>query len=120
VNTPAWMRARIVSNQRKAKVTGCVCGAPVVVGLDDDQCAFNVATDVTPVTWAGELAAALQGRATYTLQLKELTRRPSYDRAEPAASPVLVDHRCGDPVPSAWLADLPTPAIAEVSDVAPF
>lgn len=120
MKAPAWMRARIVSNQRKAKVTGCACGAPVVVGLDADQCAFNVAADVLPVTWPGELAAVLQGRGTFSVALVELTRREAHDRTKPAAAPVLVEHRCGEPLPSTWLADTPAPVVEEPSDDAPF
>ena len=45
---PAWMRAPHVGNQAQSQNNRLRRGAPVVTGLDADQCAFNAAPMCCP------------------------------------------------------------------------
>ena len=117
---PAWQQARIVANQRRATVTRCACGAPVVAGLDADTCAFPVTSDPVFLTWPGELAASQHDRPTFTLMAQSLFRRDRFARAEPSRHPVLAAHRCNQPIPQAWRTPLPPLTIEEDTDVPGF
>ena len=118
---PEWKQAIIAVNQRKAKATACKqCGAHIAVGLDDDQCALPAAADPTPLTWAGELAARLNGRRTYEIAARELWHRYREQLRRPAPDPVLPEHRCNDPVPTTWLQPVPPLIRDEVTDVPPY
>ena len=117
---PAWQRALIAANARKAKAILCRCGVPVIAGLDDDVCAFTVAADVTALSWAGELACAVvQARPVFELSGKELHRRYPWRQSRPCEQPVLPEHRCNDPVPPAWTSP-PNTRRSEDVDVPPF
>lgn len=117
---PNWQQERIIANQRKAKLSACTCGAPIVLGLDDDLCAFSAAADPAFLTWAGELAAIVDRRPTYAVLGQSLFRRDRYSRSEPSDHPVLAGHRCGQPIPVPWRKPLPPVAAKETSDVAPY
>jgi hypothetical protein len=68
------------------------CEARILTGLAEGIHAY---VDLTPVTTAGEIAALLAGRETYTLRRYGLIRRDVYRRTDPAlATPVLADHDC--------------------------
>lgn len=118
---------------RYAKPRYCRCGRLTVVGLDADVLAFTVRVDPTPLTPAGELAAAITGRPTY--ELASLVGRLVLDRREPdhltgrppfpgATYDVLPAHDCAAPdytgrlVASSNLTHL-EPALLEL-DVIPF
>lgn len=100
---PHWLRQRILANARKAKLDICPCGTPVLAGLDDDACAWPAVVDTSPLIPAGELAAVyLEDRRTYDLCVGELWRRERTQHGRESRAPVLPEHRCNDPVPSAW------------------
>jgi hypothetical protein len=68
------------------------CRRPLLTGLAEGIHAY---VDITPLTPAGEIAAVLAGRQTYTLRRTGLIQRDAYRRADPAlASPVLAQHDC--------------------------
>lgn len=109
---------------RRARLHPCrTCGRPIVSGLDANVCALTGHADPEPLTAAGEVAALLDGRATYELtdrvDRSELDARSAWDiRARPAghSPPVLAGHRCGAPVPPDWRAPVPAdpPTLQEV------
>lgn len=113
-----WLRARIEANQRHAKVTECACGAVIVAGLDDDMCALTANADPYPLTRRGEvLLRAVTTRRSYVLIGKALYRRTDLG---PTDHPTLAQHTCGQPLPDAWLADLPPPLTAYLPDMPPY
>ena len=60
-------------------------------------------SDITTLTWAGELAAIhLEQRGTYELVNGELWRRHHWHYEHAAEQPVLPEHRCGHPIPTTW------------------
>lgn len=89
-------------NSRKAHLTHCKCGARVWRGLDDDRCALRVTCDMLPVGHLGEAVALLQGRATFNLWADsarcEIQRRSRWHISAPKGTPVIVEHKCGQPV----------------------
>ena len=118
---PAWKQAIIVNNQRKAKTTPCTrCAQTTINGLDNDTCAWAAAADPTPLTWAGELAARLNGRHTYEMSARELHRRTNDRAKQPANDPVLPQHICGQPVPATWLQPVPPPTREEATNDPPY
>lgn len=117
---PGWLHARIVANARKAKLTICPCGSPVLAGLDDDRCAFTANADIRQLTPAGETATTvLLQRATFELAVHELWRRRDSEHGKPSRFPILPEHRCNDPVPSTWTKP-PNPNLREDPDDPPF
>jgi hypothetical protein len=98
-----------------------------VAGLDADSCAFEVWTDIDPLTADGEVQVLITGRATYDLwgptdrqTLEE--RRAAHIAKAPAGGsrPVLAEHRCAEPLPAAWVIPFaPTPPTAP-DDAPPF
>lgn len=100
----------VTTARRKAAVKNCPdCSTLVLVGLDDDSCAFVASAELHPLLHAGELAAIyVEARRTYLLRAGELTVRYLEQYRHPATGPVLPEHRCADPIPAAWLAPTST------------
>lgn len=118
---PAWRRELIHANQRKAKLATCPCGQPILVGLDNDQCAFTANADPYFLTWAGEIAAhALESRRTYWLQAGTLIRRDHPTHSSETTLPILAQHRCGQPIPNNWRKQLTPVTRREDSNEPPF
>ena len=92
---------KIAHNVRRAKAADChTCGAPVLVGLDGDTCAWTATVDAQPLP-AGlpgqhaEMAAHLDGRRTYiALHGGELHWRDPSAAARPTTKPLHVEHTC--------------------------
>lgn len=101
---PAWKTAIAVKAARSAKAAACpACGQITIHGLDGDTCAVPARADIGALSWAGELAAAIhQQRGTYLLAGGALWFRDTDHRRHPATAPVLVEHRCRDPIPATW------------------
>jgi len=108
-------------NHRHATIRTCRCGSITIGGLDDDYCAWAVNADLTPLTYPGELGAAIsQGRRTFWLFDRKLWRRNRWQLTSPQRDPVLPEHVCDNPVPADWLAP-PTPTTRKaVPDDCPF
>lgn len=96
---------------RRARIRPCPkCKALILAGLDDDECAFEVAVDPVPLNPLGEALATIERRRTYRLRSEggryvldprgasNITRRPA--GSTPRAD-VLRTHRCGTEVPEA-------------------
>ena len=86
----------------KAKVGRCPrCAAPVLTGLDSEIAGLAVRVDPSPLAdTTAELAALLQGRATFALRkiggICRLRFRDQYDIAGklPDTTTVLAEHKC--------------------------
>ena len=104
--------------RRRAKLTKHKCGADVVVGLDAPACALVATCDPYPVSNAGEVEALRAGRRTYLVWWGELDPRDRWNIAGKPAdiTTVLVEHSCGDTVPSAWRKPLAPQRKPEVKD----
>ncbi len=100
----------VTTARRKAAVKNCPdCSTLVLVGLDDDSCAFVASAELHPLRHAGELAAIYADtRRTYLLCAGELTVRYLEQYRSAADYPVLAEHRCADPIPATWLAPTST------------
>ena len=95
------------------------CRAVVIAGLDGDVAGMPFRAEPAAVTVAGEVWAVLAGRHTFRLngripKLARLDGRYSWDRElSPAGSIdeynypvlVLVEHKCGIPVPAEFFAE---------------
>jgi hypothetical protein len=95
---------------RKARPKPCpACGVTVLVGLNNDICAWTVAVDPTPLTHHGELLAVLSGRTSYALRNDTLHHRP-HDciKTEHQHGDVVTDHKCDQPIPVEWRAPTAT------------
>lgn len=99
------------STRRGVHADRCrTCKAPVLVGLDEDRCAFRAIVDWTPLDPTGEFLALLAGRRTYTLDLQrsgnpKLTRRGVGAIAHGPVYAILrrdivPQHRCGATLPN--------------------
>ena len=92
---------------RGVKAARCpTCHQPVLTGLDQNTCAIRATVDFTPLDPAGELAALLAGRRTYTLDLQpggnpKLTRRTPADIRRPIKhwmkADIVPTHQCNTP-----------------------
>ncbi|HEX8627081.1 MAG TPA: hypothetical protein VF755_02790 [Catenuloplanes sp.] len=91
------------------------CPALLLTGVTEG---VPVHVDPVPVTAAGELAAVLSGRATYTLARGELVHRDG-DR-DHLGDPVLIAHRCGHPVPPEHRKPLPAPPLVAEHTEPPY
>jgi len=89
---------------RRARARLCRCGAPVMVGLDHDNCAMPAICDPAPLNALGEVQALMEGRTTYELSRILNTYVLDYRdadniKAHPAGSgalfEVLAAHKCG-------------------------
>ena len=83
------------------------CSQPVITGLDAPRAGFLVTVDPCPLSLVGEVQALTDGRRTYDLVAGKIRRRLDWHiRAMPASTrhPTLAEHRCGQPLPDAWLA----------------
>jgi len=115
---PRWLKAKIASTGRKATLTNCECGLPVLTGLDGDVCAFPAVVEPVPLTYPGELGCALsEGRTTYAVMGGELHRRYRTQLETASTYPVVAEHRCGHPINAAWIQ---TPAMRAADEVNSF
>lgn len=132
---PAWLQNHLEALgrwdtdgiRRAAAARLCRCGARILAALDDDVAALPVRADPAPLDAAGELAALMQGRATFRLQHNngkwELDRRSVFDiQQQPAEEThVLPEHKCGRPIPANGPPITnPRPRISEVLECPPF
>lgn len=101
------------------------CKAPILRGLDENLCAFQIAVDPAPLAAIGEVLALLDGRSTVTAHRDRsniiLTRRNQWAISRhPAGQPdrvqpydVLAEHHCGSPplpaIDSALTGRIPLP-----------
>lgn len=104
-----------------ATATRCQdCRQLVIAAINTD--ARDTLCDVIPLTRTGELHANLAGRRTMRLDTdKRLWTTGAYRiRTEPMPGDrILVEHRCGQPVPAAWTQPLPEPSDSPDTEV-PF
>ena len=101
---PRWLKAKIASTGRKATLTNCECGLPVLTGLDGDGCAYPAVVEPVPLTYPGELGCALsEGRTTYAVMGGELHRRNHHDLQMACAFTVMAEHRCEAGIRPAWI-----------------
>lgn len=94
---------------RHARIRTCArCHTPALVGLDDDICATEAATDPTPLNPLGEALALIDGRRTWNLTTTrngyQLERRDNtHITTNPAGThprqDTLAEHRCHHPPP---------------------
>lgn len=115
MTVPTWLRQQLEDRglwdsdgtNRVARARRCrTCREYVLVGLDSDHCALPVAVDPDPLSPAGEVAALIAGRATYSLRYLadrlELDRRTQFEIRGDASRDsvrhdVLARHQCGMP-----------------------
>jgi len=92
-------------------VSDCrTCGAPTWRCLSDQRLAFWINLDPTPLSWAGELAAHLNGHETWTVREHgQPTPRP-LTPPHPSAFHVHTTHECWRPIDARWRATPPQPA----------
>lgn len=113
-----WLKQLLIDNgsmtetgiTRAAKPRRCKqCNQPIIVGLNDDQCAFETHADPQPLSALGEAIALLEGRTTIALANEGgrwvLHRRDDFQiRGRPAGTTprwdVLRTHTCGTPTPT--------------------
>jgi hypothetical protein len=109
-HTPDWQRAIAETAARKTTQKPCKnCGMITVSGRNNDQAAQPATADPQPLTWGGELAAALTGRPTYEHSANELhLRTDSRRRAPTPFGDALTAHQCGNPPPTGWHQPAPT------------
>jgi hypothetical protein len=131
--TRDWLRAMLVATGAMSETgltfkaglrTHRPCRGLTVAGIDDNG--LDAWCEPGPLSRTGEAEALLAGRATWDLYAgNALTwRTASAVRHRPAGDdhrPVLAAHRCGDPLPAAWLAPpSPRPATAPTTEGMPF
>ena len=84
------------------------CGGTILKGLDDEWCAGEATVEPAFVSEVGEALALLDGRSTYRL-LGQAKPQLFYRNAEEirhghlSGWRVVVEHRCGKPIPSDWV-----------------
>ena len=108
---------------RRAADTICApCWTYTLAGIDADVAGLPVAVDNFPLSRQGELLAVVAGRAVYALDIRgELHRRDRWALRRPSKEPVLAEHRCGQPLPAAWLAPAtPRPRPSTSDEGMPF
>ena len=84
------------------------CRAPILTGVDADECGWHRAVDWTPLDQTGELLALLAGRPTFALTLQpagnpKLARRTAIDiKRGPgvALHDIVPEHRCHATLPT--------------------
>ena len=84
------------------------CHAPILTGVDADECGWHRAVDWTPLDQTGELLALLAGRPTFTLALQpagnpKLTIRTAIAiKRGPgvAVHDIVPEHRCHATMPT--------------------
>lgn len=124
---PDWLKRQLVATGvltesglgRKAQLRRHrPCGMPIMLGLDNDICAFEATCDLGELNATGEAMALLDSRRTYELTLRgELRHRDHWAiRARPAGTraTVLAEHRCASPIPAAWCVPAPQPAARQI------
>lgn len=121
---PPWLQAILEAKGawngdgigRAARAGYCRdCGQVVLRGLDADRVALTVTVDPQPLNPLGEFLALATGRLTFSLRWRgryEIDRREScHIQTAPARvrgkSSVVVEHRCGDPMPAAGTTVMP-------------
>lgn len=99
------------------------CRLVVLSGLDNDRCALDARVDPWPIDRVTEVLALLAGRRTYEAVRYEgrieLYHR-SVDRQGRPGTQVLVEHRCGEPLPACGNAVTQKPVFAPLPDEPPF
>jgi hypothetical protein len=116
---------------RRARLRACPrCRAVCLEGLDDDRCAGMARVDPVPLSVLGEVAALMDGLATYELHTPggrlTLDYRDSWCvQARPAGNTLRVDvmaqHRCGRRSQGICASMLQKAyGITDVQDVPPF
>ena len=117
-------RNPIHAHHRAAKPYQCPrCGHWILAGLSDDHCAHTASADPTPLNDSGDLACAVTGRATYRLIRNRLYPRTTPDdltALRPVDQPVIVAHRCHEPIPPSWHDTSAAPVPYELPDEPPF
>ncbi|MFK5257405.1 hypothetical protein [Propionibacterium freudenreichii] len=84
------------------------CHAPILTGVDADECGWHRAVDWTPLDQNGELLALLAGRPTFTITLQpagnpKLTKRTAIAiKRGPgvALHDIVPEHRCHATLPT--------------------
>jgi hypothetical protein len=89
------------------------CGAWLLTAVSEG---VPVHVDLVAVNPLGELVAHLTGRHSYTLTGGELIHRDA-DRRQ-LDGPVLITHRCGEPIPAAHHAPAIFPPLGPADDPA--
>jgi hypothetical protein len=113
---------------RAARASRCTrCGALTLRGLDADVGAFTAVIDIDPTTAVGEVLALATRRWTYFLlreanssgkRIWTINRREPTRIAANRPDHIMVEHRCGQPLPKA--PQPPAPKPTTLSDVPPF
>lgn len=83
----------------------------VIAAINTD--ARDTLCDVIPLSRPGELAANIAGRRTLRLDTDKRLWTTGADRIRTEPMPgdrILAEHRCGQPIPAAWIQPLPSPA----------
>lgn len=103
----AWQARRVAAAMRAAVRVDCrKCGAPVLVGDDDDHVAVRVTVDAEPVDRLAEAVGLAEGRASYDLLPSpgggDLWHRDRHHQlsSAPPRYPIHLEHRC--PTTAAW------------------
>lgn len=124
---PAWMQRMLIDKgvlghnglSDRARIHTCrQCRLPVLAGWDARSGALDAWCDLAELTLEGELQALLDNRQTYHLDADRIQRRNRYAiQAIPAGGqlpinerprypfeqyPVFAQHRCNEPIPTAW------------------
>lgn len=100
VSLPEWLRRTLGDTYRSVRLRTCTrCNAPVLAGLDADNCAFAARVDMTPISATGEAVALLTGRRTFDLVggggEKKLYIREDHNIKSDRRYLVFAEHRCG-------------------------
>lgn len=106
-------------NGRNVSVRYCPhCRARTLVGMNDDELAFQTRVDPTPLTHEQEIACVLTGRDTFALEERgngvAIKRRDHWVMASRSADHWLVtvvpEHQCGARFPEAEKTETTLPA----------
>lgn len=138
MKAPDWLLAHLIRAGyltetglgRRARLTRCTtCRAPVMSGLDGDVCALEAWCDPRPLTPAGEAAACVDGRRTWSLTKAragrfELDPRDAREiRRHPAGTErrrdVLAEHRCHAELPTTFGEPYGSTSFAEITQPLP-
>lgn len=103
MSIPTWLGRTLGDTFRTVRLRICPqCRAPVLAGLDADNCALAVRADPTPIGEIGEAIALLTGRRTFDLigtgGDKKLYLREEHNIKSARKYLVFLEHRCGRPL----------------------
>ena len=94
------------------------CHALVLTGLAEGLQAW---VDPTPLNQAGEIAALIAGRWTYTLTRAGLVHRSHWRIGDTRITgPILAEHRCGHVCPAAHRVITPPPVPVPATNTPPY